>query len=504
MARPWRKRSVWPYVCKNGRKSYTLGFYDHDKRERSRSFPTVEHADAWMYDYVTAERKGMDSLRRFLLDLDAKEANEAETRTIGDVIELYFEQDAHPRNQGGLAPKSFEQYRWAADRHILGKASRSAAGAWRAPLLHALDVATVPALRFNEPRAPRAWREQMRQAGVAPSIRRRAWVVMSAALSWAARSQAVPEIQTNGCLLANERTTSRRRSARRDGTGYAPATRRGPLPRWVLSPQAVEAIREQMLLRVGQRKPILAHRDAMIVSLQYGLAARNQEVWALRWMSLIGEVAWLTDVLTSGHLEAWGKTEHSTRRRTALPAILREDLTQWRATLTARGYPARDIDFIIPGNLTGAHHGVREPKTGACHFSEQQAKTWRQRYFTPAVEKAAERPELGRILGATPYALRRGGISLRLRTEDPQTVARECGTSLQMLSRHYAFAIEDLRHQEPRPVDVEWRAARDALLERRSNGQVDSGETRHNGGRRRDKLRSWFVSGKRHTRGVAG
>jgi hypothetical protein len=105
-----------------------------------------------MYDYVTAERRGMDSLRRFLLDLDAKEANEAEARTIGDVIELYFELDAHPRNQGGLAPKSFEQYRWAADRHILGKASRSAAGAWRAPLRHALDVATVPAVRFNEPR----------------------------------------------------------------------------------------------------------------------------------------------------------------------------------------------------------------------------------------------------------------------------------------------------------------------------------------------------------------
>ena len=37
----------------------------------------------------------------------------------------------------------------------------------------------------------------------------------------------------------------------------------------------------------------------------------------------------------------------------------------------------------------------------------------------------------------------RGGISLRLRTEDPQTVASECGTSPRMLSEHYAFAIED-------------------------------------------------------------
>jgi len=72
MARPWPKRSAWPYVCKNGRKSYTVGFYDHDKRERSRSFPSLRHARAWMDDYVTAGRRGRDSLRRFLLDLDGE------------------------------------------------------------------------------------------------------------------------------------------------------------------------------------------------------------------------------------------------------------------------------------------------------------------------------------------------------------------------------------------------------------------------------------------------
>ncbi len=58
MARPWPKKSVWPYVAKSGRKSYTVGFYDHDKRERSRAFPSVRHARAWMDDYITAERRG--------------------------------------------------------------------------------------------------------------------------------------------------------------------------------------------------------------------------------------------------------------------------------------------------------------------------------------------------------------------------------------------------------------------------------------------------------------
>ena len=95
----------------------------------------------------------------------------------------------------------------------------------------------------------------------------------------------------------------------------------------------------------------------------------------------------------------------------------------------------------------------------------------------PAVQAAAERPGLADIRGATPHALRRGGISLRLRTEDPQTVARECGTSLQMLNSHYAFAIEDLRHQDPRPVDVEWREARAALLGRELDVEGQDVET---------------------------
>jgi hypothetical protein len=34
----------------------------------------------------------------------------------------------------------------------------------------------------------------------------------------------------------------------------------------------------QMLLRVNARREILARGDAMVVSLQYGLGARNQEV----------------------------------------------------------------------------------------------------------------------------------------------------------------------------------------------------------------------------------
>jgi integrase len=303
----------------------------------------------------------------------------------------------------------------------------------------------------------------MRQAGVPRSTRVRAWRALSSALSWASASPLVPEIQTNGCKLAKEPVISSRRSARRGGTGYGPGVPLRSLAGWALSPQAVEAISAQMLHRGERCDTLLAHRDATIVSLQYGLAARNQEVWGLRWSSLDGHFTWVTEVISSGRLEHWGKTALSTRRHTATPGILREDLEHWRQALVDAGHPARDMDFIIPGDLTDGSEGVLDPATGAVHLSRAQAKKWRDRRFKPAVQAVAQRTEFARIIDASPYSLRRGGISLRLRTEDPQIVASECGTSLKMLSDHYSFPIEDLRHHPPRPADVEWRAARTAL-----------------------------------------
>ncbi len=121
----------------------------------------------------------------------------------------------------------------------------------------------------------------------------------------------------------------------------------------------------------------------------------------------------------------------------------------------------------------------------------------------PAVRKVAEQPEFFHILGATPYALRRGGISLRLRAEDPQTVASECGTSLQMLSAHYAFAIEDLRQHGPRPVDVEWRAAREARMDSKPREEDQGADIKGgsgNGGRGRKPFLAWLSASRRARR----
>lgn len=463
MARPWKKQ--WPYQGKR-RKSWIVGFYDHEGIERSRSFASasgIGGAREWIAEYSAAERRGPESLRRFLLDLDAQEASEAEGRTLGEIVELYFELDAHPDLEGGLAPSTYDGYRNVANCHILGHVMHDKKCRPVGRARYAVELARQPAGQFNEPDWPRKWREEMRTASLPRDRVRCSWRVLSSILSWAASSHLVPEIKTNGCILANERSSSRRRSVRRGGSGRAAPTRRSgsQVPSWALSPQAVEAIRDAMLARVDNRDPIFAERDAALLSLQYAMASRSQEAYGMRWKSLGDDYAEIVEVISYGKLEEWGKTSRSTGRRTRVPGIAIEGLTRWRAVLRAWGHPARDEDFIIPGNLH-PRWGILDPSTGAYHFSLNMTRLWRVRAFMPAVRTAAKEPALSAIEGATPYAIRRGGISVRLRAEDPQTVADECGTSLQMLDAHYAFAIDDLRRFGPRSFDVEWRAARAA------------------------------------------
>jgi hypothetical protein len=88
-----------------------------------------------------------------------------------------------------------------------------------------------------------------------------------------------------------------------------------------------------MLARVKGRDPIFALRDATIVSLQYGLSARNQEVWGIRWSSAEQTFAEIVEVVSYGQLDEWGKTEHSTERRCSIPSLLWSDLLEWRAAL---------------------------------------------------------------------------------------------------------------------------------------------------------------------------
>jgi hypothetical protein len=93
----------------------------------------------------------------------------------------------------------------------------------------------------------------------------------------------------------------------------------------------------------------------------------------LRWSSLQDGFAWVLEVLSNGRLDEWGKTAHSTQRRTAIPTILQEDLSEWRAALNAAGHRTRALDFIIPGENAGPVHGARDPRSGACHTTTGRA-----------------------------------------------------------------------------------------------------------------------------------
>ena len=90
----------------------------------------------------------------------------------------------------------------------------------------------------------------MISAGISLAVRQHVWRALSACLSWAAGSPLVPEIKTNGCLLANEQRVNKRRSARRGGTGIATSDHRTPrqgadAESWALSALAVEHIRRR-------------------------------------------------------------------------------------------------------------------------------------------------------------------------------------------------------------------------------------------------------------------
>jgi excisionase family DNA binding protein len=197
---------------------------------------------------------------------------------------------------------------------------------------------------------------------------------------------------------------------------------------------------------------------------------------AIHEFCVAGDASHIVEVLSWNQLDEWGKTEHATGRAPKVPTLLREDLAWWRARLHDRGYPTRGVDFIIPGDLAGEGFGIRDPQTGACHMSGNQAQKWGPRYLTPAVNSVAENHDgYASLRGATPYALRRGGISMRLRSEDAQSVAEQCGTSLEMLSQHYSYEIDDFSHLGPRSVDEQWRSARAAV---RAALEEDAGSRR--------------------------
>ena len=466
MREPWKKHGGWPYEGRRG-KTWQLGYRDHEGRVRSKSFKTKTAAETWAKDYVDAERR--NRLREFLLGSDAPEVL-PDTTPVGELILDWLATDAHPDSIGGLARSSWNSYRSIASRHIIGNPverlmKKTGEIVEVEPAIPPLGqkggyaIGHLPLVDFGTADILKRWVQGMRAAGVSRSTEAKAWTVISSALSWAVEDDSWP-LSMNGCLTM-QRRRGMRRASRRAGTGatrqVSPGKRRDDLPSWALSPLAVERIRLVMLERLEQRSSLLALRDATAVSVQYGLGMRNQEIWALTLGDVAGRRATVREVLSYGALDA-GKTEGATgrARRPPIDALLADDLAAWKAALAAAGYPTAPDDFLLRGDLGG--HGAREG-----HMTGSQADKWPGKYFTPAVRRVAEEwpDEHSEIIGATPYSLRRGMISLRIRAgEDRQAIAKQCGTSVEMLERNYSFAIEDLEDEGPKPAAEERLRAR--------------------------------------------
>ena len=178
---------------------------------------------------------GSHSLRRFLLDLDAKDASGDNTsQTIGEVIQLYFAFDA-PETADGLSASTFRTYRHSANRHLLGMPGMDK-GRARPPANYAVRFAAQPATTFNEPDAPRALREAMRarHGGTVRPRTRLARPIGGALMGRELRARAGDQNQR--CLFANEKISNRRKSMR-GAHGRATVRRHGDEVRsWALSP----------------------------------------------------------------------------------------------------------------------------------------------------------------------------------------------------------------------------------------------------------------------------
>jgi integrase len=452
MKRPWNRK---PTKTSTGESRYTVGFRDHEGAERTRTFTSEKQRDKWADRYEEAERE--NRLKEFLLGPDPDRS----ALIVEDLLVDWFAYDADPALPGGLAASTFDRHRQAASRHILGNLRDNKGNiVGHAPY----GIGAVPVTELETAGRIRRWLDGMRAESVTEPNVTRTWSVLSSALSWAVERDDYP-IQANGCKLINRNRTRRRssRSGRRasqrntNGAGRSSARQRRNLAAWALSPVAVELIRVRLLQRPGA-KPILALRDATFVSAQYQLACRNQEVWGLRWSAIHRDHIELLEVLSHGELDE-GKTS-GCERPVPMPGLLRGDLKTWKAALQRAGYSTAPDTFVFPGYLAGEGHG--HPLG---HMTKNQAKKWGGSYFARAARAVQEKhPDEHPIGAATPYSLRRGGISLRIRAgEDRQVIAEECATSGEMIDRHYSFAIHDLRHEGPRPAEVEREAARQAV-----------------------------------------
>jgi integrase len=405
----WHRK---PRTRRDGTVSYSVGYTDEQGVERTRGGFTRKtkrsgpgSAEAFIEDYRAAAHSGLSSLKAFL-DVEVRGIRPVETPerelTVDEVTLLWWALDADPDLPGGLSPATFLSYQQVHNKHIRPR------------------VGPRPISDMARAAGPLALRTPMRAEGVGEPTVKRAIAALSSMLSWAVDHG---HLEANGAKLISG---TRRRSQRGPtATPGSAARARGATrpPGWALDAGQVAAVLRAMESADGARTALRLLRDSTAAMLQFLTGCRDQDVWGVRWHEVGPDDIHFAEVVSYGELSA-GKVQASDRY-TPIPPLLVERLAAWRAALAEAGRPCGMHDFVFPGSARDGH------------FTANQAKKWGPRYFQPAVTAARAAEGLD-MAGATPYALRRGHISLRLRAgADLKSVAKQCGTSTEMLHRHY-------------------------------------------------------------------
>jgi integrase len=420
----WVKKS---YKTKAGRR-HAVGYKDHEGVERSRGgFLTRKLAGDWATDVDKAAREGSDVLKEFL-DRTVRGIVKHEL-TMQELFSLWYALDANPERDGGLAGNTWDSYKLHWHTHA------------------SQHVGADPANDYSRPGPCSRLLQTLRDNGAGPATVTRTRATLSSMLSWGVEHE---HVDANGFGLIQRR---RRRSTRgKRGRAKPVKGQRRKSPKHerqgrALSPRAVAAIYKAQRAQTKTRDMLRPQRDAVATLTQYLLGCRNQELWALRWEDIGPRMTTFVEVISYGALDQ-GKTSGS-HRSVPTPKLLREVLDDYREALTAAGRAPAPDDFIFAG--------VHEDG----HFSTAQAKSWPSRYFIPVAEALAKKPEAGLsyLTNATQYGLRRGHMSVRLRAgEDSVVIAKQCGTSVQMLHRHYADDIAEAGI-DSRPLEDQLREA---------------------------------------------
>lgn len=396
----WHRR---PTTTASGERRYSVGYVDERGRQRTkggfRRRRGAGGSENWIARYRVAKDQGRTALREFL-DTEVRGKSQPAPHTLDHVAAMWLD-SSHPDRPDGLAVNTYRSYIHTYRKHIR-------------PLL-----GEKPIDEFERPTHIAELRSALVSTSAGGPTVTRAVRVLSACLSWAVEND---YLAFNGSRLTAQ---SRRRSSRTARRGRA-NTESTPLQRrsWALTPRAAACIVSELKYAPAGSN-LLRERDATIASVQFLTGCRNQDLFGLRWGHITSSSIEFEDVVSAGAITA-GKVAGS-ERAFPLNPTLSQALHEWRSALRMKGTAMGDDDFVFPGAAP------------AGHWSETQMKQWPRRRFRPACQRAeVQASDVGQVADATPYALRRGHISYRLRNgDDIAAVARQCGTSVQMLVRHY-------------------------------------------------------------------